>query len=218
MTCDHADPLLDPHNDVIRRAALQKGDAVLAAGGKNAVARLLHLRRKRLARDRAVAERKAEVAGADLGKSEARHSDDLLAIGYTFWAFQLHAQKQFALRVERPGIAALHVVFDRQAPDRRAASFRAAPARADAEPLAAGGVGPAVNSAPRALQPRQWRGNVGIDADRIVRVAAGFHEGPHRIGTFRLAQKDAMHAAAEDLAELPGVVTRSEERRVGKEW
>src|SRR5215813_14687029 len=188
---DHADPLFDPDNDVVRRAALQEGDAVFAAGGQNAVARPLHLRRERLARDRAVAERKAEVAGADLGKSEARHSDDLLAIGDAFRAFQLHAQKQFALRIERPGITALHVIFDRQAPDRRCGSFRAAPARADAEPFAAGGAALALRCAPRALQPRQWRGNVGIDPDRIMRIAAGFHEGPHRIGAFRLAQQDA---------------------------
>ena len=37
-------------------------------------------------------------------------------------------------------------------------------------------------------------------------IAAGFHEGAHRVGGLRLAEQDAVHAAAEDLAELPGVV------------
>ena len=40
---------------------------------------------------------------------------------------------------------------------------------------------------------------------RLVRVAAGFDEGAHRVGGFRLAEQDAVHAAAEDLAELPGI-------------
>ncbi len=39
-----------------------------------------------------------------------------------------------------------------------------------------------------------------------MRVAAGFHEGAHGAGGFRLAQQHAMHAAPEDLAELPGIV------------
>ena len=38
-----------------------------------------------------------------------------------------------------------------------------------------------------------------------MRIAAGLDERPHRIGGLGLAQQDAMHAAAEDLAELPGV-------------
>ena len=41
----------------------------------------------------------------------------------------------------------------------------------------------------------------------MVRIAAGLDEGPHRIGGLRLAQQDAVGAAAEDLAELPGVET-----------
>ena len=39
----------------------------------------------------------------------------------------------------------------------------------------------------------------------MVRIAAGFHECPDGVGGFRLAQQDAVHAAAEDLAKLPGV-------------
>ncbi len=39
-----------------------------------------------------------------------------------------------------------------------------------------------------------------------MRIAAGFHEGPRSLSAFRLAQQDAVHPAAEDLAELPGVI------------
>jgi hypothetical protein len=39
-----------------------------------------------------------------------------------------------------------------------------------------------------------------------VRIATGFDEDPHGIGRFRLAQQHAVHAPAEDLAELPGIV------------
>ena len=38
-----------------------------------------------------------------------------------------------------------------------------------------------------------------------MRVAAAFNEGAHRLSRLGLAHQHAMHAAAEDLAELPGV-------------
>ena len=105
------------------------------------------------------------------------------------------------IRIERPGIAARHVVFGGEAPHRRRRGLRAAPAGADAK-VANGGVSPAV----RSLQPRHRRRERGIDADRVVGIAAGFHEGPHRIGVFGLAQQDAVHAPGQKLAELPGIV------------
>ena len=57
------------------------------------------------------------------------------------------------------------------------------------------------------LQPCQRRRDFRVDADRVVGIAAAFHEGPHRIGAFRLTQQDTMRPAAENLAELPGIVT-----------
>ena len=39
----------------------------------------------------------------------------------------------------------------------------------------------------------------------MVRIAAGFDKSAHGIRRLRLAQQDAVHAAAQDLAELPGV-------------
>src|SRR5436309_1540085 len=89
---------------------------------------------------------------------------------------------------------------------RRDVIRRAALQESDAV-VAAGGVDATVLWADRAFHPRHRRRDVGIDADRVVWVAAGFDEGPHRVGGFRLAQQDAMRAAAEDLAKLPGVVT-----------
>jgi hypothetical protein len=39
----------------------------------------------------------------------------------------------------------------------------------------------------------------------MMRVAAGLDECPYRIRRLGLAQQDPMHAAAEDLTELPGI-------------
>ncbi len=49
-------------------------------------------------------------------------------------------------------------------------------------------------------------GSAGIDALLVVRVAAAFDKGAHRTGGLGLAQQYTVHAAPEDLAELPGVV------------
>jgi len=119
VTCDHAHAFVDPRGDVIRRAALQERDAIVAAGGQDAVARRLHFRRERFARNGAVAERQAEVARADLGKSKTRYGKNLLAIGDAFGAFQFHPKQQLAFRVKRPGIAAVHVFLGGEAPDGR---------------------------------------------------------------------------------------------------
>src|SRR6185312_2979498 len=116
-------------------------------------------------------------------------------------------EQQFAFRIEWPGIAALHVVLARQAPEWCRRRLRSSPARPDAEPYAARGASLAIGRTRGSLHPGQRRRNVGIDADRIVGIAAGFHEGAHCVGRLRLAQQDAMHPAAEDLAELPGIVT-----------
>src|SRR6266700_3798609 len=156
MACDHAHALVDPGDDVVGGAALQEGDTVVAAGREHALTRRLHFRWVGLARNRGVAERETEVARADLGKSQPRYAEHLFAIGDAFGAFELHPQQQVALRIERPGIAARHVVFGGQAPDRRRGGFRSAPPRADAEQLAAGGVGPAVLGADRSFHPRHW--------------------------------------------------------------
>src|SRR5882724_7896172 len=78
---DHAHALVDPGSYVIRRAALQERDAVVAARRKDAVARGLHFRRVRLAWNDGVAERKTQIARADLGKTQSRHCQYCFAIG-----------------------------------------------------------------------------------------------------------------------------------------
>ena len=63
------------------------------------------------------------------------------------------------------------------------------------------------------MAPARWRrciratgeGDVRIDPAAMMRIAAGFDKGAHGIRQLGLAQQNAVHAAAEDLAELPGV-------------
>src|SRR5215471_16050445 len=145
-----AHAFVNPRDDVISGTGLQECHAVLAASGKDAIARLLHLGWEGLAWNDAIAERKAEVARSDLGKSQSRDAENLLAIGDALGAFQLHPQQQLAFRIERPGVTAIHVVLGRQAPDRRRRTLRSTPTRADVEKRSAG------NSS-RSLQPRQRR-------------------------------------------------------------
>jgi len=54
--------LVNPSDHVVRRAALQESDAVLAASRQDAVARRLHFQWIRLAWNREVAERKTCTA------------------------------------------------------------------------------------------------------------------------------------------------------------
>ena len=49
------------------------------------------------------------------------------------------------------------------------------------------------------------RGQSLIDAGRLMRIAAAFYKGADRRRRFRLAEQQAVHAAAEDLAELPRI-------------
>src|SRR6185369_15889350 len=102
MPRDHPYALVDPGGDVVRRAALQESDAVVAAGRQDTVARRLHFRRIRLGRNRVVAERKTEITGADLGKSQTWHREDRFAIGDAFGAFQLYPEQQLTFWIERP--------------------------------------------------------------------------------------------------------------------
>src|SRR4051795_10027291 len=64
VACNHAHALVKPGHYVIPRAGLEESDAILAARCKDAVARHLHLGWVRLAWNRAVAERKAQVTRA----------------------------------------------------------------------------------------------------------------------------------------------------------
>src|SRR3954454_811988 len=84
MPRDHPHALVDPGDHVVRRAALQESDAVVAAGRENTVARRLHFRWPGLGSTRAIAERKTQIARADLGKSEPRYCEDRFAIGDAF--------------------------------------------------------------------------------------------------------------------------------------
>src|SRR5437762_4413719 len=206
MTGDDAYPLVELLRDRLGRAGLEKGDTVLAAGGEHLVARLLHLRRVGVARHLAIAERKGEIARPQLGKADPGDAEDLLAACDPFWAFELDAEQQFAPRVERPGIAELAVFGFRDAADRRRARFRTAATRAETKRLCLAGIGAvAVRTAlaPHALQRGRREG---IDTFEVMRVAAALDKGAHCAGRLGLAQQDAMHAAPEDLAELPGVV------------
>ena len=84
MPRDHAHTLVDPGDHIVRRAGLQESDAVLAASRQDAITRRLHFHRVGLAWNRPIAERKTQVAWADLGKSQPWHSEDRLAIGDAF--------------------------------------------------------------------------------------------------------------------------------------
>src|SRR5207237_9244841 len=55
-------PLVELADDVLRCRSFEKRDAVLAARGKDAFARLAHLRRLRIARDLGIAESQPESA------------------------------------------------------------------------------------------------------------------------------------------------------------
>src|ERR1051325_9960391 len=79
MPGDDAHPLVELLRDRLGGARLKKGDAVLPAGGKHLVPRLLHLRRVWIARHLAVTEREREIARPQLGKADAGHAEDFLA-------------------------------------------------------------------------------------------------------------------------------------------
>jgi hypothetical protein len=49
------------------------------------------------------------------------------------------------------------------------------------------------------------RGQVRVDPGRVVRIAAGFDKRADGVCRFGLTQQDPVHAAAEDLTELPSV-------------
>src|SRR5262249_54228592 len=99
---DDADALVETSDDVGRRADFEEGELVLAAGGKDAVARRLHRGRIGIETQRLVAEGEAKIARAHLGEAEAGDGEDLLALRDALGALDLDAEQQFARRVERP--------------------------------------------------------------------------------------------------------------------
>src|SRR5215831_15977749 len=148
---DDAHALVELGGNILRRAGLEKRHAVFPAGGEDALARLSHFRRIRVARHRQIAERQSQIAGSQFGKAEARHGEDFLAMGDPLRALELDAEQQLAIRVERPRIAVAQVRLPRNPPHWSGGRFRAATARADPEPAVArlGG---------RAAHPFAWRG------------------------------------------------------------
>src|SRR6185312_13575176 len=88
-------------------------------------------------------------------------------------------------------------------PDRCRRPFGPASPCADPQQRAPGWIASASCRAHRAAQPSLGGRKGRVDAEQMVWVAAGFDEGAHGIGGFRLAQQNAVRAAAEDLAELP---------------
>ena len=171
---------------------------MFAARCKDVLPRLPHFLRIGVAWDRDVAEREAEIAGPHFGKAEPRYGNDLFAIGDTLGAFQLDPQQELAARAERLRITACHVLLGRQAPYPCGSHFRPATAGTEAEPARARFTAGAVHSFDR-------RGQVRIDPGRMMRIAARFDKRANGAHRFRLAQQDSVNAAAEDLAELPGV-------------
>src|SRR5207237_1973931 len=84
-----AHTLVELGDDVLGRAGFKKRHAVFAAGGEHALARLFHLGRIWISRNRQIAERQPQVAGSQFGETEARHGKDLLAMGDPLRAFEL---------------------------------------------------------------------------------------------------------------------------------
>src|SRR5437016_2215294 len=68
----------------------------------------------------------------------------------------------------------------------------------EAEPARGRFTGGAVHSFDR-------RGQIRIDPGRMMRISGRFDKRANRTRRSRLAQQDSVNAAAEDLAELPGV-------------
>src|SRR5262249_45368526 len=99
---------------------------------------------------------------------------------------------------ERPRIALFEIFLGRDSPYRGSSRLRATAARAEPEPSA--GVGLRC-----AMQPVDRRGNGRVDAVVMMRIAAEFDKGSDGIGRLGLPHQDPLHAAAEDLPELPGV-------------
>ena len=104
-------------------------------------------------------------------------------MGDALRAFELDAEQQFALRVERPRVAALaDTPRLRDAPDRRRASppSRARACRCRAAASASGlrrAAAPRIRSSGR----RQRR----VDAFEVMRIAAALDKGAHRVGASR---------------------------------
>src|SRR5262249_32399145 len=96
---DDAHARVELLRDRLGRADLEKRDPVFAAGGEHLVARLLHLRRIRVARHFAIAEREREIARPDLGEADPRHAENFLAARDALRAFELDAEQHFAIRI-----------------------------------------------------------------------------------------------------------------------
>jgi hypothetical protein len=119
--------------------------------------------------------------------------------------FELDPEQQFALRIQRPGIAEFAVLRLRNAPDRRGARLRAAAAGAEAQWARFSAVLTVAPRAGLAAHPLHRGRQERIDCLEMMRVAAALDKGAHRAGILGLTQENAVHAAAEDLAELPGI-------------
>src|SRR5262249_49594656 len=146
-----------------------------------------HLDRVGIALHRDVAERKAEVAGPHFGKAETGNREDRLAVCDALGALDLDAEQELAPRIERPGIAARHVILAREAPDRRCRRFRAEAARAHAEQesaiLRAGAIYSRLCAA-HALERLRHRG---VDTESVLRIACGLDERARSICLLGLA-------------------------------
>src|SRR5271163_1662108 len=109
MAGDDAYSFVKLGGDILGRAGLEKGDPIFLAGGKDALARLAHFSRIGIAGNCDIAQRQAEIAWAQFGEAEAWYCKDGFAIGDTLRRFELDPEQQFAMRIERPGIAAFEI-------------------------------------------------------------------------------------------------------------
>src|SRR5262249_20742123 len=141
---------------------------------------VLHLWRIGLTGHLLVAQDEPQVTWAHFGKAKARHTQDLLDIGYALQALDLDTQQQFSMGVQGPGIGEIHVFLWAEPPHPGRRRLRTSTT----------GTYPETTS----------------DTDLVHRIATRFYKRPHRISRFRLTEQHAMHAAGEDLAELPGIV------------
>src|SRR6185437_17010228 len=65
-----------------------------------------------------VAQRQAQIAGAQLGETQSRRCQDIFAVLDSRWAFNLYTEQKLALWIERPRLAAGKIGLLIKLPDR----------------------------------------------------------------------------------------------------
>src|SRR5215510_68138 len=181
---DDADALVNLAPDTFRGAGLQERDATRAARGEDPLSGLLHLWRIRLPGHLLIVQDQPQITRAHFGKTNARHTQDLLDIGHALQALDLDAQQQFSLGVQGPGIGELHILLWTYPPHLRCRRLGTSTTGTNAE--------------------------IASYANLVNRIATRLHKRPHRVSGFRLTEQDTMHPTGEDLPELPGIIAHNQ--------